>query len=106
MSLVSIQNLGKTFIGDSVTYTALEEIDLQIGNEEFYCLLGPSGCSKTTILNILSGFDGPTASSADFEGKPVVGPSRERAVVFQADNSLYDWLSALQNVEFGLRVQG
>ena len=51
MSLVSIQNLGKTFIGDSVTYTALEEIDLQIGDEEFYCLLGPSGCGKTTILN-------------------------------------------------------
>lgn len=90
MSLVSIQNLGKTFIGDSVTYTALEEIDLQIGDDEFYCVLGPSGCNKTTILNILSGFDGRTASSADFEGKPVVGPSRERAVVFQADNSPYD----------------
>ena len=45
MSLVSIQNLGKTFIGDSVTYTALEEIDLQIGDDEFYCLLGPSGCN-------------------------------------------------------------
>ena len=75
MSLVSIQDLGKTFIGDGVTYTALEEIDLQIGDEEFYCLLGPSGCGKTTVLNILSGFDAPTAGAA---GRRAVARTRCR----------------------------
>lgn len=104
--LVSIEGLTKTFVSEEHTYTAIERVDLRIDPDDFFCLLGPSGCGKTTVLNVLAGFDKVSGGSVLFGGKEVDGPSQERAVVFQADNSLYDWLTAKQNVEFGLRLQG
>jgi ABC-type nitrate/sulfonate/bicarbonate transport system ATPase subunit/ABC-type nitrate/sulfonate/bicarbonate transport system permease component len=103
---IRLRNLAKTFVGDGQQFTAIEGVDLEIQADDFFCLLGPSGCGKTTILNILAGFEAPTDGSAEFDGNSVNGPSRDRGVVFQADNSLYDWLSARQNVEFGLRLAG
>lgn len=73
---------------------------------EFVCVLGPSGCGKTTILRLLAGFQNPTAGKVAVNGKPVTGPDKGRAVVFQGDDSLFDWLTARQNVTFGLRMQG
>jgi NitT/TauT family transport system ATP-binding protein len=104
--LVQIEGLTKTFVSEEHTYTAIDRIDLQITPEDFFCLLGPSGCGKTTVLNVLAGFEQPSGGSIRFCGAAVDGPSQERAVVFQADNSLYDWLTAKQNVEFGLRLHG
>ena len=103
---VRLRNLAKTFVGDGQQFTAIEGVDFDIGQDDFFCLLGPSGCGKTTILNILAGFEAATDGSAEFDGTKVSGPSRDRGVVFQADNSLYDWLTARQNVEFGLRLAG
>lgn len=103
---VRLRQLGKTFVGDDQNFTAVEAVDLDIGRDDFFCLLGPSGCGKTTILNILAGFEQATEGAAEFQGAEVSKPSRDRGVVFQADNSLYDWLTARQNVEFGLRLAG
>ena len=103
---VRLRQLGKTFVGDDQNFTAVEAVDLDIGRDDFFCLLGPSGCGKTTILNILAGFEQATEGAAEFQGAEVREPSRDRGVVFQADNSLYDWLTARQNVEFGLRLAG
>ena len=103
---VRLRQLGKTFVGDDQNFTAVEAVDLDIGRDDFFCLLGPSGCGKTTILNILAGFENATEGAAEFQGAEVSRPSRDRGVVFQADNSLYDWLTARQNVEFGLRLAG
>ena len=106
MSLVEITGLEKAFVTDDREYTAISGIDLSIGPDDFFCLLGPSGCGKTTVLNILAGFERPTGGTVRFEGQAVEGPASDRAVVFQADNSLYDWLTARENIEFGLRVRG
>jgi NitT/TauT family transport system ATP-binding protein len=73
---------------------------------EFVCLLGPSGCGKTTVLNILAGFERPTAGVVTVKGHAVQAPGVERTVVFQGDDSLYTWLTAAENVEFGLRLAG
>ena len=84
----------------------LERFSLSIERGEFFCLLGPSGCGKTTVLNLLAGFERPSGGSLEVDGRPVVGPGVDRTVVFQGDDSLYTWLTAVENVEFGLRLAG
>jgi NitT/TauT family transport system ATP-binding protein len=104
--LVSFHDVQKTYRSlQGVDYPALEHFSLDIEVGEFFCLLGPSGCGKTTVLKMLAGFEGPTAGRILMEGRPVTGASRDRAVVFQGDDSLYGWLTAVENVEFGLRMR-
>src|SRR5512145_1379488 len=106
MPLVSFHDVGKTYRslqGDD--YGAVEHFSVEIEAGEFFCLLGPSGCGKTTVLKLLAGFEAPTAGEILMDGRPVTGASRDRAVVFQGDESLYGWLTAVENVEFGLRMR-
>jgi NitT/TauT family transport system ATP-binding protein len=84
----------------------LERFELEIERGEFFCLLGPSGCGKTTVLNLLAGFEHPSGGSILVDGQPVKGPGVARTVVFQGDDSLFGWLTAVENVEFGLRLAG
>src|SRR5262249_53291102 len=79
---------------------------LELEKGEFFCLLGPSGCGKTTVLSMAAGFERPTEGEILLEGRPVSGPSRDRGVVFQGDDSLYPWLTALDNVAFGPKLAG
>jgi NitT/TauT family transport system ATP-binding protein len=84
----------------------LRDFELEIAQGEFYMLLGPSGCGKTTALNLLAGFEHATAGETLVDGAPVTGPSVDRVVIFQGDDSLYPWLTAQENVEFGLKMAG
>ena len=68
-------------------------------------LIGASGCGKTTLLNILAGFDVPDAGTVTLEGRPCGGPGPDRAVGFQ-EPALFPWLTALENVEIGLEAAG
>lgn len=105
--LISFKGLGKEFQARQTTpFVALKGFELDIAAGEFFCLLGPSGCGKTTVLNVLAGFEKPTAGSVTVNGQRVEGPGAERGVVFQGDDSLFTWLTALQNVQFGLRMRG
>ena len=105
MPLVSFHDVQKTYRSlQGVDYPAVEHFSLDIEVGEFFCLLGPSGCGKTTVLKMLAGFEAPTSGRILMEGRPVTGASRDRGVVFQGDDSLYGWLTAVENVEFGLRM--
>ena len=106
VALVSFRDVEKTYRslqGDG--YQAVEHFSIDIEAGEFFCLLGPSGCGKTTVLKMLAGFEAPTAGAIVMDGRPVLGANRDRGVVFQGDDSLYGWLTAIENVEFGLRMQ-
>jgi NitT/TauT family transport system ATP-binding protein len=104
--LVSFRDVAKTYRSlQGVDDTAVEHFSLDIEAGEFFCLLGPSGCGKTTVLKMLAGFEAPTAGEILMDGRPVTGANRDRAVVFQGDDSLYGWLTAVENVEFGLRMR-
>jgi NitT/TauT family transport system ATP-binding protein len=105
--LVRLAGVGKTYRAmQGGTYVALQNFDLDIAPGELFCLLGTSGCGKTTVLNIVAGFEAATAGRVELDGHEVRGPGVERGVVFQGDDSLYPWLTALGNVEFGLRMRG
>src|SRR5258706_2183811 len=88
------------------TPPVLAQFNLALTAGEFFCLLGPSGCGKTTVLNLMAGFLPPTTGTLTLDGRPIHGPGVDRAVVFQSDDSLFTWLRTIDNVAFGLRMQG
>ena len=104
--LILIQDLSKTFESKrGVLHQTIRDFNLTIARGEFFCLLGPSGCGKTTILNMVAGFEKPTSGRLEMNNKKITQPGRDRGVVFQGDDSLFDWLTAVQNIEFGLRMR-
>jgi nitrate/nitrite transport system ATP-binding protein len=68
---------------------------------EFVCIIGHSGCGKTTVLNILAGLDEPSAGSVIVDGKHIEGPSLDRAVIFQG-HALLPWRTVLGNVAYAV----
>lgn len=84
--------------------TVFENVNLDIDKGEFVCILGHSGCGKSTIMNILAGLDTASEGAVTMDGEEVAGPSLDRGVVFQ-NYSLLPWLSALKNVTFGVAAR-
>ncbi|BAU46926.1 nitrate ABC transporter ATPase [Sulfurifustis variabilis] len=84
--------------------TVFEDVSFGIRKGEFVCIIGHSGCGKSTILNILAGLDAPSRGAVIMDGKEVAGPSLERGVIFQ-NHSLLPWKSALRNTAFAVRAR-
>ncbi len=101
---ISLRNVSKTFKSRQGSVLALDNVSIDVAEGEFLCLVGPSGCGKSTILNLIAGLDTATEGEVLMEGEPIVGPGRERMVMFQ-DSALFPWLDVLQNVMFGLRLK-
>lgn len=91
--------------GTSREVKALDTVSLRVHPGEFLVVIGPSGCGKSTLLMMLAGLEMPTSGKILYEGTAVTGPAANRSLIFQQP-SLYPWLSALDNVAFGLMLQG
>jgi len=106
LTLIRLSGVSKVYRSlQGSDHIALHDLDLAIDAGEFFCLLGTSGCGKTTVLNMLAGFEQTSAGRIEVSGRAIAGPGADRGVVFQGDDSLYPWLTALGNVEFGLRMR-
>jgi nitrate/nitrite transport system ATP-binding protein len=101
---VSVEQLGKMYPGarGEGPLCVFDAVSFTIQKGEFVCLIGHSGCGKSTILNILAGLDGATSGRVLVDAAEVRGPSLDRGVVFQ-NHALLPWLSARRNVAFAVR---
>jgi NitT/TauT family transport system ATP-binding protein len=102
---ISIQGVSKEFHMKDGKLSALDGIDIDVGEGEFLCIVGPSGCGKSTLLNIIAGLQMPEKGRVLMGGKEVRGPGPDRVVMFQ-ESALFPWLTAIQNIEFGLKMKG
>ena len=94
---LDISKLTKSFPGRDGTYVVVKDFDLKIEKGEFVCLIGHSGCGKSTVLSIAAGLAEPTTGGIILAGKELDGPGTDRGIVFQAP-CLLPWLTALENV--------
>ena len=102
-----IENVSKTFVSadSDEEVHALKDINLTIETGKFVSFVGPSGCGKTTLLRIIEGFENPTKGTVKDDREIVTEPSNERGFIFQ-NYSLYPWLNVIDNVIFGLDING
>ncbi|EGQ8412311.1 ABC transporter ATP-binding protein [Vibrio parahaemolyticus] len=101
-ALLDLTRLGMRFPTPDGEFIALKNVDLQINKGEFVSLIGHSGCGKSTVLNLVAGLYMPTDGGVIVDGREVVGPGPDRAVVFQ-NHSLLPWLTVYQNVELAVK---
>ncbi|MBP6531196.1 MAG: ABC transporter ATP-binding protein [Burkholderiales bacterium] len=93
-----IEKLSKAFSADRPVFN---DVSFTLDKGEFVCIIGHSGCGKTTILNVLAGLDRATSGYVFMDGREVVGPSLERGVVFQS-HALMPWLTVRKNIAFAV----
>jgi sulfonate transport system ATP-binding protein len=98
---VNIEVVHKAFSGSKGTLLALKDILLTIHPREFVCIVGGSGCGKTTLLRIIAGLETQYEGAVFLDGKKLIGTGLDRGVVFQ-EHRLLSWLTVHDNVGFGL----
>src|SRR5919197_3122097 len=99
-----VDGVSKWFRTPRANVHALDNISLNVAEGEVVCLVGASGCGKTTLLDIMAGLTKPDAGRVLADGRPVEGPGRQRLVMFQ-ESALFPWLDAFGNVMFGLKLR-
>ncbi|HMN78612.1 MAG TPA: ABC transporter ATP-binding protein [Burkholderiaceae bacterium] len=97
-----VEGLAKRYAPAGKGAPVFEGVDFGIARGEFVCIIGHSGCGKTTILNILAGLERPSAGYVFMDGREVSAPGLERGVVFQG-HALMPWLSVRANIGFAVR---
>jgi nitrate/nitrite transport system ATP-binding protein len=99
---ISIEGITKRFPAPGGgTTTVFEDLWLSMRRGEFTCIIGHSGCGKTTVLNILAGLDAPTEGTVIVDGQAIEGPSIDRAVIFQS-HALLPWRTVMGNVIYAV----
>jgi len=99
---ISIEGIARRFPapGGGAT-TVFEDLWLSMARGEFVCMIGHSGCGKTTVLNILAGLDAPSDGTVIVDGQAIEGPSLDRAVIFQS-HALLPWRTVIGNVAYAV----
>ncbi|OPY37905.1 MAG: Trehalose/maltose import ATP-binding protein MalK [Methanoregula sp. PtaU1.Bin051] len=106
MGRLEIVNLSQSFPRDDGSrLQVLENLNLVVQDKEFVCILGSSGCGKTTLLRLIAGLDTAESGAILLDGEEMKGTNAKVGMVFQ-EYSLFPWRTVLDNVAFGLEMQG
>jgi len=104
-SLLQAVEVSMDFHVNGSALRVLDEVTFSAAPGEMVCIIGRSGCGKTTLLNVLAGFLRPSGGQVLLGHEPIRGPGPDRCVVFQED-SLFPWLTVRENIAFGLKGRG
>ncbi len=106
MGRLEIRDLNQSFSkDDGSSLVVLEHMTFDVKDEEFVCILGSSGCGKTTLLRLIAGLDLAQAGSIFLDGEEIRGTNPKVGMVFQ-EYSLFPWRTVIDNIAFGLEMQG
>jgi NitT/TauT family transport system ATP-binding protein len=97
VTVIRLSGVNKTFGSGRGAVTALRDLELEVAAGEFVCLIGASGCGKSTILNLVAGLDEPGTGTIEVDGRT--------ALMFQ-EAALFPWLTVAANVELPMRLAG
>jgi nitrate/nitrite transport system ATP-binding protein len=97
--LLKVENLCKSYVAGKPVFA---DVSFTLNKGEFVCIVGHSGCGKTTVLNVLAGLDTATSGHVFMDGREVAGPGLDRGVVFQS-HALMPWLTVRQNIAFAVK---
>jgi len=103
--ILSFENINVEYEVEGTITKALRDFSLEIYPNELICLVGQSGCGKSTALNLAAGLLTPTSGKILMHGQQISGPDSSRAVVFQND-AVFPWMRVEQNIAFGPKSQG
>ena len=104
MGKLEIRNLTRSFTReDGSEMIVLDNLDLAVSDKEFVCILGSSGCGKTTLLRLIAGLDQEREGQIVLDGEEMQGPSPKVGFVFQ-EYSLFPWRTVVDNIAFGLEM--
>ena len=106
MNHIEVRNVTLVYDTPAGQVPGVQDVSFSLEASEFLCIVGRSGCGKTTLLNILAGFLAPGAGEIRIGGKAVTGYGLDRGIVFQDFAQLFPWRTALENVAFGLEMKG
>lgn len=104
--MITIEGLSKSYFqkgGKQVV--ALQDINFQVEQDEFLSVVGPTGCGKTTLLNLIAGLERPSSGRVLINGNEVEAPGLDRGMVFQ-DAPLFPWKTVAGNIQLALKVRG
>jgi len=101
---IQLRKVRKVFGEGGQAVVALQDIDLDVRANEFVTLVGASGCGKSTLLRVVGGLEYRSAGEVLVDGRSVIGPGSDRAMVFQ-HYSLYPWLNVMENIKFSRRLR-
>lgn len=104
-NMIDCRGVSKAFADGKEMFQVVENLDLQVGENEFLVLFGAGQCGKTTIINLIAGLETPDAGTIIVDGKKVVEPEPDRGVVFQSV-ALFPWMTAMENIEYGPKMRG
>jgi NitT/TauT family transport system ATP-binding protein len=102
---IAVHGLTKQFGEGENAVTPFRDLDFEVLEGEFVCIVGPSGVGKTTLLHVIAGLEKATTGQVLVSGAPVEGPGPDRAVVYQED-AVFPWFTVEQNLAYGPRARG
>src|SRR5260370_29516045 len=105
-SILSGRRVTKSYdAGDAGSIVAIRDLSMEVEEGEFLCLLGASGCGKSTMLSLFAGFLQPSSGHVMLRGQPITRIEPRCGMVFQS-YALFPWKTVRGNVEFGPKMQG
>lgn len=102
---IAVEQVNRVFRSTGRTTWALQDVSLEVASDEFLCLVGRSGCGKSTMLELIAGLQRPSSGRVLLGGREVTGPTPEAGLVFQR-SSLFPWLNVADNLRFALEARG